>query len=201
MFLRGDRDYIQGTQIIARASETLEAGPWRFERTGFSAITRNLIAFADQDTDGSAIGTVCFVDDTGAERILHVIDSGAPAPHRDQPIPAAATRQESGAAAEPRYAFSRVRGFEDMLNAIVIAIKTEHTVRFTGCTDIWLTGMRGLNLPVEGAFPENGQIGLQMMRALAGEKGQQTLWRVDIQANDGTAFARGAVTFSYKPGA
>lgn len=201
VFLRGTRDYVQGTQIMARAADLLPTGPWRFERAGFAQITHNIILIAPQNDDDTAIGSVHFKGPDEETSEMFVFDTGRAAPQKDQAMPARAQRQSPDPAEDASYTFSGVTAFEDMLNAIVIAIKNEHTVQFTGCTDVWLTGMRGLDIPVAGPFPETGAIKLQMMRALAGEHGQQTLWRLEIQGDDGANFARGAVTFSYKPGA
>jgi hypothetical protein len=199
VFLRGARNYVQGTQIIARAADTLRNGPWKLERAGFSQITRNFVSFASQDEDGKAIGRLHFSSDENATNEIYILDSGQPAPQIDLPILAQAVRHSLDSTADSQYSFSNVEAFEDMLNAIIIAIKSEHSLQFQGCTDVWLTGMRGMTLPVTGPFPENGVIKLQLMRSLATEHGQQTLWRMGIHSKDGTEFTRGAVTFAYKP--
>lgn len=200
VFLRGNRNYVQGTQIIARAAECLDAGPWRLDRAAFVRITRNLVAFDEPEKEGTPIGSILFTGVGDTVRELAVFDCGEPARRVDRLIVAQAIRQGTDPAENGRYAFSGVGTFEDMLNAIVIAIKAEHVLRFEGCTDIWLTGLRGMSLPTQGPLPESGDIRIAMMRALTGNNGQQTLWRVDIEETGGAGFCRGAVTFSYKPG-
>lgn len=158
VFLRGQRDYVQGTQIIARAAETLTSGDWRFERSGFSRITEKLVRISETSVSDQAIGVVGFADSDGKTHELHIVETDILAPVRDLPMPVAAERCADGVDGQTIYDFADVSAFEDMLNVIVIAIKNEHRVRFENCVNVWLTGLRNFKLPVSSKYPKSGTL-------------------------------------------
>jgi hypothetical protein len=200
LFLRGTRNYVQGTQIIARSTDHLPAGSWFLSSAKFSSITANLVEFHDQP-HAREIGLVQFASPDGEHHALTVVETDTPAPRRDEPMPVqcrpAAGGDEDGKSVA--YDFSEAGDFEDLLNAFVIAIKAEHVRRFAGAADIWFTGLRGGDLSVSDP-PARGRLSLTLMRQLAGEPAHQTLWRADLRDAAGQSVGRSAITFSYVPG-
>lgn len=198
MFLRGDREYVQGTQIVARAADGLPAGDWALSSARFSRITAHLVTFRDSPQDDD-IGLVQFAGAGGDTRAVSVVETDTPAPRRDVPMPVqchpAATDDDKSVA----YDFSRAGDFEDVLNAFVIAIKAEHVQRFPGARDIWFTGLRGGDLSITDP-PESGRLSLVLMRQLAGDPAHQTLWRATMLDSAGQTLGQSAITFSYVPG-
>lgn len=198
MFLRGDRDYIQGTQIVARASEVLPLGDWSLESAKFARITRNLVTF-QKAADPDAVGSIHFRA-PGLTETVHAIETTTAAERRDDLMPVICQYKETDAVDQTVYAFSNVATFEDLLNSFVIALKGEHERRFPGARDIWFTGLRGGDLPVSRP-PAEGLIDLNLMRRLAGEPAHQTMWRCTLTNPAGHTLHRSAITFSFVPGA
>jgi hypothetical protein len=198
VFLRGDRNYVQGTQIVARAADHLPADDWSLSNARFSRITANLVTFHDKPQDDE-IGFVQFMSADGTARDVIVVETDAPAPRRDVPMPVQCHSVASEDDRRVAYEFSSAGDFEDVLNALVIAIKAEHVRRFEGARDIWFTGLRGGNLSVSRP-PESGRLTLTLMRQLAGDPAHQTLWRAELQNPDDQPVGQSAITFSYVPG-
>ncbi len=199
VFLRGERDYVQGTQMIARAAECLEGSHWIFERAVFSQITRRDVSFSEPVGGAEHIGTLRFVSQRKEKREFRVFETETLAPRRYQDLTVKAARSNAGPGDPAIYSFAGVHQFEDMLNAIVIAIKTEHHIRFQGCQKVWLTGLRNLRLPVNEKMPGSGVVTIAMNREMRGNDVYQTLWRLDIADDAGNSISNGAATFSYEP--
>lgn len=199
VFLRDTRNYVQGTQVIARAAACLEGSDWRFERAVFTQITRHTIRFSEPVADADPIGILHFIRESDETREIRVFEADALAPRRDHDMTVEATRSSVVPSDPAFYDFTGVCVFEDMLNAIVIAIKAEHLLRFQGCSNVWLTGLRNLGLPVDRQLLNSGVVRISMIREMRKYPACQTLWRLDINDDAGATFSNGAVTFSYEP--
>lgn len=201
VFLRGDRDYVQGTQIVSRVAELLGDGEWILDAAQFTRLSTRMLLADDSSAAAMAgvIARVQFADPTGKNRSFALTEGAEPAPRRAQPMPIAVTRQSERSGTDKAiWDYSGVSGFEDMANVIVQAIKAEHGERWPGCHDVWLTGFRRLGLPVAGRFPDAGRIALTLYRQL-GEHGLfQTIWQVALP----DIGLEGMVTFAFRaPGA
>ena len=197
MFLRGDRNYVQGTQIVARAADSLPDGDWALSSAKFAQITANLVTFHDGPRE-DAIGTILFASSDKTSHEVSVVDTQTPAPRRDDAMPVQCHSVPSAQDGDTEYAFSEAGSFEDILNAFVIAIKAEHVQRYEGARDIWFTGLRGGDLSVS-APPQSGKLSLTLMRQLAGDTAYQTLWRATMLDPSGQTLSQSAITFSYVP--
>jgi hypothetical protein len=195
VFLRGERDYVQGTQIIARVSEVLTPQPHIFRQAEFHRKTVNLVACKPDGTAGISddLGRVYFQSGSNPElKSFALSELSAIAPRVDLPISVLIVRRsgpvfgpDSGNADAPDctvWDWSGVSDFEDMLNAIVQIIRAEHSVRWPECSDIWLTGFRRCNLPVAKPACDEGSFELFLGRRLAGSRvgSFQTIWKFNL---------------------
>jgi hypothetical protein len=192
LFLRGSRNYIQGTQIIARTAELLPPGAWRLEQATFNAIALNELSATRDGDEAGALGRVSFAN--GAETITYALhETGPQAPRRDTEMPISVKRV-SGEGAKAQWAYDGVSNFEDVLNVLVQAIKAENAQRWPKGEDIWFTGARRVRLPLTGPFASSGVVTLTLYRQ-AGLTGQmQTIWQTDFPGSD----PAGMITFTLK---
>lgn len=195
LFLRGSRNYVQGTQIIARLAERLPPGAWRLDQANFHAITLRTLAFARAGAadEAKACGRVSFSSAEQPSVTFVLFETEREAPRRDTAMPITVTRQgDEGARAA--WAYAGVTSFEDALNVLVQAIKAENAQRWPKGEDIWFTGARRLGLPVSAPPAPSGVLNLTLYRQI-GLSGQvQTIWHSDFPGLDGA----GMITFTLK---
>ena len=192
--LNGDRNYVQGTQIIARSAQMYSKAE-RFSQATFSQITDKRIAVSENNSD-LAIANVVFTDRAGLELPIYVHQLDEVAPQAIVPRQFTFTRtiyDASGAS----YQFEDVVDFEGFINVITASIKLEHKHRFNRPVDIWLTGMRGWDIPLRKAEFDRGELKLTLGRSLAGDGAIQTMWRVEANSISGNMHS-GMVTFCYR---
>jgi len=195
VFLRGTRDYVQGTQLIVRAAEALTGDDWLFDRAVFSQITDRKVELSMEKPDQPVLGTLRFKrNDETADLFLISLDEAAPKSDLPLGIEVAATESFCDPAT---YHFTGANGLEGVLNVIVQAIKAEHTVRYPLARDIWLTGMRGFSCSTKIRPSGEGVLEMKLLRTLAKHQNVQTLWSVSLIVN-GLQVETGNVTFNYK---
>lgn len=206
VFLRGERDYVQGTQMIARVADAASLEGGVFQQAEFHRKTLNRVAL---DVDGAAtpedtVAKVHFqAQGQAGLQSYSLCELPDQATRRDIPLPIAVARQSgpdasfADATDASIWQWRDAQGFEDVLNAIVQIIRGEHSVRWPGSRDVWLTGFRRLNLPVAPAKASAGTMQLKLWRRMgAGVAGaEQTVWQFDLPEL-GVA---GMSTFAFKP--
>jgi len=200
VYLRGGRDYIQGTQIIARIAETLPEAHWTLRRAEFARITGSRVAISETIPGRDALGSVEFLHSHEAPRRFFLVDTHLPAPRRDDPLGIHVLRIDGSNPPDSAYVFDGVRDIEDMLNVLVQATKGEHERRFVGCHDIWLTGFRNTSLDTGWSGPREGVVLLSLFRQLGAAPQFQTVWMFEAQGAERVRIASGAITFAYKLG-
>jgi hypothetical protein len=161
--LRGTRDYVQGSQILARTAEIVAADhPDAVLVTAkFTRITRQgvVAAFGEDAADGAGeeIGRGRF--DLGGDRLevrWHELP-GPEAPRIDD-VPGATSGLEPDGAGGGACAFAISGSFESYLAAVIEFVKALHAGRGERVTDIWFTALMGARLPVGAAYPEAGTL-------------------------------------------
>ncbi len=202
VFVRGNRNYIQGTQIIARCSECCGGANTKLFDATFHSITQNVVSCIETkctlETD-DIIGVVRFLDD-GVIREFHIRDTGKPAPQRETGMDIEIVRQTGATHELATYRYGGAHQFEACLNVIVQATKDCHSLQ-PGCLqDIWLTGIRRFELPLNwSGTMAKGTLVIQRVRSLVDEVGgrQQTLSRVTMTGADEEESVTGFVTFVF----
>lgn len=198
VFLRQSRNYVQGTQMIARSAELLGESCWFFEQALFSTITDSpvVIAPADDGSDEDVIGRIVFSNATD-EKIFRLKKSTGRIPRRDIPMPV----KVEFVAEEPdaiHYRFEGATDFEGLLNVMVQSVKSEHERVFPSAQDIWLTGFRGFHLLVDIVLSQGkGFVRLRRGRVMGSNGAFQTLWGISLSDAKGEV-ATGTTTFAFK---
>lgn len=197
VYLRENRNYVQGTQLIARAAEYIGESGWQLDNAQFSKITDRLVSVSEDAVDPTdSFGRISFRRGR-LLRLLHLTNTSQPAPHLDKPLQISVRRRgtiENGA----NYQYTGGYCFEDLLNALTQAIKLEHDFHFAQPADIWLTGLRNLDIPVDVFSPSgNGLICIAKSRVMAAGQTRQSLWSASITTAEGSKYD-GFVTFVCK---
>lgn len=200
VFLRGDRNYIQGTQIVARLAERVASEGSRLTQATFSRITANTVCWLPPglgETD-QLIGQVHFVKD-GQEQAYRLLDSGEAAPRMDKAMDVQLTLVKAPAPLAGQYRFETPGDLESLLNVMVQAVKALHERLDPGVHDVWFTGMRQFALPVQGwSGPFSGVIDIRHRRLVRRGPQYQSLVEVIVSGHDGQARQQGVFNFAFK---
>lgn len=197
VFLRQNRDYVQGTQMIARAAESLDGEGWVLDQALFLAMTDRLVTLSEPPlSDADLIGHVKFLRG-GEQRVFYFGRIADAAPLNNVAMPIQVQRLPDADKTAATYDFSHAVSFEDLLNVVVQSIKAEHEHVFPNAFDIWLTGVRNFHLAVGTRHPGDGKIRLVRQRIMVSAEVYQSLWSVALEGRDGFS-SRGFVTFAFK---
>jgi len=192
VFLRGSRDYVQGSQILGRTADWLLhagiGGAVLFEAK-FSRITRHpVIAFRQGQTDpvdaNRLIGKARyrFGDQTFA--INYADADGESAPWiDDQPSKLEAFSDNGELHGEARVVLDGTQ--EGYLSAVIETVKKLHQSLATNVTDIWFTALSGANLPVVPGHSGTAVLSVEPLLARNQEGRKQTLSKITVSADKG----------------
>jgi len=204
VFLRGERDYVQGTQMIARLAERLGPGNWVLDQAQFARITLHGLAIGETEnapeTGGPPeVARIRFTDGGAGRQEFRLTEAAGLAPRRDQPLPVSVSRTgdlpAGGDCPVPaRWTYQGAQNIEGMANVVVQAIRAEHGLRWPGSRNIWLTGCRRLHLPVAGGHLATGHLLISLYRRLGTTGQNQTVWNVDLPDTG----LSGMVTFAFQ---
>lgn len=201
VFLRGARDYVQGTQIIARVADAIGDERAVLSRAAFSSITRRKImarARHELAEDETVVGHVAF-DVGGVECERVIVESREPAPRRDVGMDLSIEMIRQTSRLSAAYAYRRAGDFEALLNVVVQGTKCLHDALDQSVRDIWFTGIRGFPLPVgRGLQPQAGFVDITCLRVMRRECQYQSLLRVAVADPEGSPVCAGHVTFAFK---
>lgn len=208
VFLRGQRNYIQGTQIVCRAAEFLGDPEAVLTECKFSDITENLVSFS-LDKPQSAIGSVGFISGAGDRKIVYVIDQGTPAKRNDAPMHIEVVSYETSDTPDTAHCHVRCHNnFESILNAIVQAVKLHQKESYGDITDNWFTGLRRVSLPLSliseksQPSPDNEHIDfsiiIELERRFSGNEINNAIYKLSPLQTDANSPAKGYITFSYR---
>jgi hypothetical protein len=202
VFLRGERDYVQGTQLIARASAFLAEEGAHLSQATFHRITSHRVALQLLSAvvpGDEVIGQVQF-DGAHAVSGLAFLELPQPAPRTSAGMGVVIEGSEFEAPLHGVYRFAlEIGDLESVLNVLVQSIKALHERLDPGVHDVWFTGMRRFPLPVRG-WPELRQGEVHIMRRRVGRSGHQYQSMVEAVLKDGSGaeLCRGFVNFAFK---
>lgn len=205
--LNGARDYVQGTQMIARAAEIAarDRGPVTLAAAAFHRITDRTVALAPAEAaaedDEAPLGTLVFTRPDGTRADYRLLAEAAAAPRRAISVEPS-WREIDGARQGPlstAFALSGLGDGEDFLVSVVQTIKGLHEALAADVHDVWLTGLRGASVPMAAPFPvADGTLTLACRRMMPGRDSRQSLLMADMAGPDGGRVAAAAVTFSFR---
>jgi hypothetical protein len=207
VFLNGTRNYVQGSQILARTAElmrpvfgSLNLTEFTFKRTSINLVGVSLADDSAANVPQSTappIGDALFKSDQKPIRAKFV-ELPAAAPKADLPETVTLKLESGGTAGNGCFAFRGAVSFEDALRTIVQAVKKLHEALAQDARDIWLTGMRAAAIPIDKGFQDaDGEIAVELVRLMRSPPQYQTLNKVTISERDG-GLAPFFVTFALR---
>lgn len=187
VYIRGTRDYVQGSQILGRTAELVGTDDSALLVSAkFTQITERgvLAVFDDADVGGALeIGRAQFVTATGRQTVRFCEVAGDKAPPIDDVARVTANFETDGKGSGST-TFAIAGTFESYLVALIEFVKAVHAQRADRVTDIWFTALMGARLPLGASYPVAGTLRLtpKIERIVDGRL--QTLSLVDTQADD-----------------
>jgi hypothetical protein len=198
--LVGDRSYVQGSQMLARAAEMLS------EATGERASLRDCgfhhLAAADVEVD-------LIADDPATAGYFGHASFACPGGShtfgfRSTDTPVQRTEDQADWGLQPsvapsglsgEFAFDGVTDFESLLEVVIAGVKTMHSGLAQDVTDIWFTGCRKSDLPV---YPpgRSGRLLVRPIRIMGRNGRFQTLCSAELQFPD--EVRRAILSFAFK---
>jgi len=190
VFLREDRSYVQGTQMISRAAELLPE--WTFRQSRFDRITDRKIELSFQKPIETPLGSCVYaLGEDRREVFFTPLDE--PAARVDEKMPIGIWREN-----DAQFGFKGVSSFEDVLNVLVQSVKASHQQIGTDLTDVWLSGMRNFFIPQTcHSDLQTGAVATKLQRVLRTASAHQSLWEVKL-SNDNNFSSNGTMTFAFK---
>ena len=163
--LRGTRDYIQGSQILSRTGELLQAeatGPIELVNAKFTQITQQGVRVAldaDDVVDGVEIGSAAYATPDGRRTVRFHEVAGPPA-HRIDDVAKVTADLVADADGNASCTFAISGTFESYLVAVIEFVKAAHARRGEDVVDIWFTALMGAHLPLAATYPTSGTLRL-----------------------------------------
>lgn len=201
-FLRGKRNYIQGTQLISRCAELFDDPSTLLFDAVFTEITEKEVIACSPEVAStwsfSTIGRVSFqVGDTTHQ--LALLKTQRTVERLDTDMNISYKISPSAEPFEGSATFSGITDIEGMLNVIVQTIKSLHASSEPRAEDIWFTGLRRLPLPAKwGASLANGQVTVKCIRRMNNETNVQTMLETTLDFADETRRMTGMVSFAFR---
>ncbi|MEI6689867.1 MAG: hypothetical protein WCN97_10995 [Thermoleophilia bacterium] len=184
--LRGTRDYIQGSQILARTSELVQgesATPVLLVSAKFTQITeqgvRVALAATDRD-DGNEIGKAQY-EANGERQTVRFFEVAGPTAHRIDDVAKVTNDLAVDADHTATCTFAIEGTFESYLVAVIEFVKAAHAKRGEDVVDIWFTALMGAKLPLTATYPTTGALRLTPKIERVVEGRLQTLGLVDTE--------------------
>lgn len=201
VFLRGTRDYVQGTQLVAESAKLLSHSHFVIKKAAFTNITKKAVKAitysSERMIDAESIGSVVFADPEGETVTFGLFALDADARQSDKPFTFELSLQEEGDD-HCSYVFSKTEALSDILDAIVQAIKSFIQRQSEQNYDIWFTGLRNLHLPVSpDSIDASGTITITKLKMHRNGNLHQSLFRTEIEAEKMGRLG-GFVTFAHK---
>ena len=163
--LRGTRDYIQGSQILARTGELVAAEsvePVALLTAKFTRITEQGVRVAldeDDAAEGVELGRAQYTRG-GERRTVRFFEVPGPAAHRIDDVPKVTSELIADAAGAASCSFAIAGSFESYLVAVIEFVKAAHAARGEDVVDIWFTALMGAQLPLAATYPTAGTLRL-----------------------------------------
>lgn len=199
--LVGDRNYVQGSQMLARAAELVSRVTGehaRLRECGFHHLTSanvEVALFPDVDFKRSGYCGHASFDCADRSCTIGFRSTDVPVDRVEdltrwglRPIAA-----PSGLSGE--FAFEGMADFEALLEIVIAAIKSVHAQLAPDVTDIWFTGCRRADLPVHPPSGA-GSLLVRPIRIMGGAGQFQTLCSAELQFPD--EVRRAIVSFAFK---
>ncbi|MGI9186026.1 MAG: hypothetical protein ACR2J9_00660 [Gaiellales bacterium] len=163
--LRGTRDYIQGSQILSRTGELVQADaatPVLLLSAKFTQITEQGVRVAldaADAVDGNEIGKAQYEAD-GERRTARFFEVPGPTAHRIDDVAKVTSDLVVDAEHGATCSFVIEGTFESYVVAVIEFVKAAHAKRGEDVIDIWFTALMGARLPLTASYPTTGTLRL-----------------------------------------
>ncbi|MFM7552929.1 MAG: hypothetical protein ACKO7Q_08825 [Actinomycetota bacterium] len=165
--LRGTRNYVQGSQILARTAEIIarDHPDAALVTAKFTRITLRgvelVVGEGEAPSGGDEIGRGQF--QTGGERLaVRWFEAPGPEAPRIEDVPGATSGLAPDGAGGGRADFAIAGTFESYLAAVIECVKALHAGRGERVSDIWFTALVGACLPAAPAYPTAGSLAVEL---------------------------------------
>jgi hypothetical protein len=204
--LLNGRSYVQGTQMIARASEQLAPASANLVGAKFSRLTdRQVFAGVSDESSqaGDCIGSLNFHCPL-EQRVILLFEGPQLAPLRQSTAGPKLAALDHDGSLSGTYSFNNAVGLEGIVEALVQGIKLMHEgISLNGqsaqVSDIWFTGMRNFEIPTRSLPSEGyGKIAVRCLRVHAAGTLNQSLLQVRLDTQELPATLQGQVGFAYR---
>jgi hypothetical protein len=155
VFLKGERDYVQGTQIISRLSEVLPSEEQFFlESASFNKITNKYIFFVDNDNfshlKNNLLGYVIFkpVSKKGNIKYVFFEDTDHIAPFVEDHEIDLKYNFVSKHDLSANINFTVLNNFEAILESIIYFVKKLHTEHKENISNVWFSAINKATIPL-----------------------------------------------------
>ena len=206
VFLNGSRNYVQGTQMLSRVGEIVQRKidvKATLQSASFHQITDRLLGVTIAEMPTKDVGQVAeaiFEDTTGKRWFASYRAYDELAPRRDVPPTCRYERIHSDEdnPLTGKWRLDGIAEMEDVLVAIVQAVKAQHEQLPEDVSHVWFTGMRAATLPLTNPIPgDKCLLEIAHLRTM-GQNGQyQSLQQVRLTNSEG-ANLKAAVSFAFK---
>ncbi len=165
--LRGTRNYVQGSQILARTAEIVARdhpgavlASAKFTRITLLGVEL-VLGEGDAPSGGEEIGRGQLL--AGDERLpVRWFEVPGPEAPRIEDVPGATSGLAPDGAGGGRADFAIAGSFESYLAAVIECVKALHAHRGERVSDIWFTALVGARLPVAPTYPTAGSLAVDL---------------------------------------
>jgi hypothetical protein len=209
IFFRGKRPYIQGSLILSAAAALLcQAGSkdtghdLTLIKAKFSNITDKGLILSDEASaphaDAALIGDASFRGGDGVKTVYFFEDKTVVPARRDDRgsllTNLTITEPLNGTAS-----YDILPSIDELLGAIVEAVKALHQALGKTVYDVWFTGFSGAKLPTTAVdISTTGTLTIKNMMRRGTEEQYQTLFRIELNQDNQDAPQSFMLTFAYK---
>ena len=165
--LRGTRDYVQGSQILARTAEIVarDHPDAALVSAKFTRITLRgvelVLGAGDAPSGGEEIGRGQY--QVGGDRLqARWFEVPGPEAPRIDDVPGATSGLAPDGAGGGGADFAIAGTFESYLAAVIECVKALHAGRAERVSDIWFTALVGARLPVAPTYPAAGSLAVEL---------------------------------------
>lgn len=200
--LNGTRDYVQGSQIVARAIEQMAPmGAQSLVSAGFHQITDRLVTLTDSPSEVAEdnLGELTVRTHEGDKLRAYLVAQDETAPRDTRPQRVQCTKTSQSGPLDAEFSITAISDLEDIFDALVQSVKGLHEDLADDVEDVWFTSLRGKSFPLASdAIPSAGTLAVDYKRIMKSEDRWQTLMGFSISDPAGDAVFSGALTFAFK---
>ena len=202
--LNGQRDYVQGSQILSQTASNLSNyGVRTLCQATFSKITSCLVEMQVMNRTAAlpenAIGTAIFNDNIEEPIRIAWLETDRPAPRVDLPLRCHWEYRKGNdpTSLDAEFMLSSMHDTNDFLDGLIQTIKLRHSTLSRDVHDIWFTGVRRATIPACEFPVSEGILTIRADRIIGKDNVYQSLQNARLTAANGV-IAEAFVSFSFK---